>query len=117
MRFIRFSPIALALAALGLPGAFAQEKPPASLVPEPYRQKFVQYVDQRSIPEKALNLVGLSSQQLGRSFALIAGVSKYPNMPELDRELSAAAVDIDELQAYLKSQEFFDELSSFATKM
>jgi len=90
--------------------AFGQSKPPAKAVPEPYRQKFVQYVDRRSITEIALNLIGLSSDDVGRSFALIAGVSSYPNMPELERELPAAAADIDELQNYLKNEEFFDEI-------
>lgn len=87
-----------------------QGKPPASEVPEPYRQKFVRYVDARSMKEKALNLVGLTSEDVGRSFALIAGVSKYPNMSELERELPAATADIEELQNYLINQEFFDEV-------
>src|ERR1035438_9226461 len=90
--------------------SFGQGKPPASAVPEPYRQKFVQYVDRRSMQEKALNLIGLTSQDVGRSFALIAGVSRYPNMPEMGRELAAAGADIDELQNYLRSEEFFDEI-------
>ena len=100
----------LTLAAFGMAASFGQVKPPASIVPEPYRQKFVYYVDKRSISEKVLNLIGLTSQDVGRSFALIAGVSKYPNMPELDRELPAATADIDELQDYLKKEEFFDEI-------
>ena len=89
---------------------FGQSKPPASQVPEPYRHMFVQYVDGRSMKEKALNVIGLTSQDVGRSFALIVGVSQYPNMPQLDRELPAAAADIDALQNYLKNQEFFDEV-------
>jgi uncharacterized caspase-like protein len=87
-----------------------QGKPPTSVVSEPYRQKFVRYVDGRSMKEKALNLIGLTSQDVGRSFALIAGVSKYPNMPELDKELPAAAADVDALQNYLTNEEFFDEI-------
>jgi TPR repeat protein len=95
---------------LGALLSFGQGKPPGSAVPEQYRQKFVRYVDGRSMTEKALNLIGLTSQDVGRSFALIAGVSKYPNMPEMERELPAAAADIDALQNYLINQEFFDEI-------
>src|ERR1043166_4691266 len=90
--------------------SFGQGKPPASLVPEMYREKFVRYIDRRSMSEKALNLIGLTRNDVGRSFALIAGVSKYPNMPELEKDLPAAAADIDSLQNYLKNQEFFDEI-------
>ena len=91
--------------------AFGQGKPPASLVPEPYyREKFVRWVDSRSMADKALNLIGLTSRDVGKSFALIAGVSKYPNMPKGDRELPAAAADIEALENYLKNQEFFDEI-------
>src|SRR2546423_6551949 len=86
---------------------FGQGKPPASAVPESYRSKFTRYVDQRSMTEKALNLIGLTSQDVGRSFAMIAGVSKYPNMPEIHKQLPAAAADIDALEEYLKNQEFF----------
>ena len=60
--------------------------------------------------EKALNLIGLTTQDVGRSFALIAGVSKYPNMPDPQKELPPAAADIEALQNYLKNQEFFDEI-------
>ena len=100
---------ALTLVALGAAVSFGQGKPPAS-IPEQYRQKFVKYVDRRSITEKVLNLVGLTSQDVGRSFALIAGVSKYPNMPDPEKEMPAAAADIEALQNYLRTEEFFDEI-------
>ena len=90
--------------------ASAQGKPPASAVPEPYRQKFVRYVDNRTLKETMLNYVGLTGQDVGRSFALIAGVSQYPNMPEIYRTLPPAAADIEELQSYLVNQEMFDEI-------
>ncbi len=90
--------------------SLCQSMPPSSLVPEPYRHKFVQFVDKRSFTEKALNAVGFSNQEVGRSFALLAGVSKYPNMPEVDRTLPAAAADVDELADYLQREEFFDEI-------
>ena len=80
-------------------------------VPSQYRRFFSHYRDTRSIPERALNIVGLSAQDVGRSFALIAGVSHYPNFrPPLDPSLGAAGVDITKLERYLKTQEFFDEI-------
>ena len=90
--------------------AFSQGKPPASSVPDPYRQKFVRYVDNRTIKEAMLNYVGLTGKDVGRSFALIAGVAQYPNMPEIYKTLSPAAADIDELTNYLINQEMFDEV-------
>jgi TPR repeat protein len=79
-------------------------------VPQEYRGCFVQYVDKRSLPEQALNLIGLSSQDVGRSFALIAGVTQYPNLAPEQQYLKPAAEDLRRLQAYLKDQEFFDEI-------
>lgn len=79
-------------------------------VPEKYKRLFFYYSDQRSLYEKALNSVGLTSVPVGRSFALIAGVSQYPNFPVLERSLKPAEVDIEKLKSYLKDQEFFDEI-------
>lgn len=79
-------------------------------VPRDFQKFFVHYVDNRSIKEKALNLANLSWKDVGRSFALIAGVSHYPNMSLTDRELRPAAEDIKKLQEYLKTYEFFDEI-------
>jgi len=91
--------------------SFGQGKPPLSIVPEPFNKNFERYVDTRSMKERTLNSVGLTSQDVGRSFALIAGVSKYPRMVrEADRELSAARADVEALKAYLADQEFFDEI-------
>lgn len=86
---------ALALAVLTSATSFGQDKPPAS-VPEPYRQKFVKYVDddKRPIFEKLLNTLGLTFQPVGRSFALIAGVSKYPKLPTRD-QIPAARNDVE----------------------
>ena len=85
----------------------AQSRPQVS---KDYQKFFIHYVDDRSISEKALNLVNLTCKTVGRSFALIAGVSRYPNMPLIDRELKPAAEDIKNLQEYLKTYEFFDEI-------
>lgn len=94
---------------LGLCGAnvFAQSRPP---VDDDYQAYFVHYVDKRSIWDKALNLIDVESNEIGRSFALIAGVSHYPNMPRTQTELAPAAADIRNLQHYLKDYEFFDEI-------
>jgi hypothetical protein len=46
-------------------------------VPAAYQGYFVRFVDHRSLSERLLNLAGLTSSDMGRSFALIAGVSKY----------------------------------------
>jgi len=80
-------------------------------VPAEYQRFLVQRADQRSRFEKALNLIGKTSFPVGRSFALIAGVTEYPNLPPPERSLRPAAVDIEKLQAYLKEQEFFDEIA------
>jgi hypothetical protein len=93
--------------------AFELAEPPtfnAQSVPAEYQRFFVQRSDQRSRFEKALNLIGKTSFPAGRSFALIAGVTQYPNLPPLERSLRPAAADIEELQTYLKEQEFFDEI-------
>jgi formylglycine-generating enzyme required for sulfatase activity len=79
-------------------------------VPDRYQKYIVHRVDQRSFSEKALNLIGISRQDVGRSFALIAGVSKYPRMSGRHADLTPAAWDIANLTNYLQSHEFFDEI-------
>lgn len=78
-------------------------------VPERYQPFIVYNVDRRGIFEKALNVVGQSRVPVGRSFALIAGVTQYPNMkPATYQTLQAAKVDLDNLERYLRDEEFFD---------
>jgi hypothetical protein len=96
--------LTLAFALAPSPSARAQE------IPSEYLRFFAQRADQRSRFEKALNLIGKTGFPVGRSFALIGGVTKYPNFPPVERSLKPAAVDIEKLQAYLKEQEFFDEI-------
>lgn len=80
-------------------------------VPVQYQSFFARYVDSRSIPNDALTLVNLAPSAIGRSFALIAGVSHYPNMPKAeDRELPPAAEDVRKLSKYLRDFEYFDEI-------
>jgi hypothetical protein len=84
-----------------------QARPP---VDRDYSNYRLHYVDQRSLPEKLLNAVGLSSQDVGRSFAMIVGVAKYPRLSDGNHILEPAARDVDLLFDYLKNQQFFDEI-------
>jgi hypothetical protein len=80
----------------------------SDLIAEKYRRFIVQNVDRRNWLEKAFNALGLSQWAVGRSYALIAGVTEYPNLPLTQQTLEAAKVDIENLQRYLRDQEFFD---------
>ncbi|HEX4954316.1 MAG TPA: SUMF1/EgtB/PvdO family nonheme iron enzyme [Thermoanaerobaculia bacterium] len=103
----RWALLALALAAvLGARWATGQPQD----IPEKYRRYFVHYQDKRSLPEKVLNLLGMTTQDAGRSFALVAGVYRYPNLAGADPYLEPAEVDMANLVAYLKDYEFFDEI-------
>ncbi len=90
------------LSNLWQPFLFAQ---PAS---HEYQQYFTHYVNERSYDEKILKSIGLTNEDMGRSFALIAGISHYPNLSEPD--LKPAAEDLRKLEEYLKNVEFFDEI-------
>jgi hypothetical protein len=88
--------------------AKAQSAPPAA--PE-YKKYFYHYEDSRSFTETALNSIGLSSRDVGRSFALLAGISRYPHMLlASDRELKPAAEDIHKVSEFLRTMESFDEI-------
>jgi lysozyme len=97
----------LLLSTLCLPVSASAQSPN---VPEQYKNLFFYYSDQRSLYEKALNSIGLTSNPVGRSYALIAGVTQYPNFSPVEKNLQPAAVDIEKLKSYLKDQEFFDEI-------
>ena len=76
-----------------------------------FKKYIVHSVDRRSMPETLLNGFGLTTHDVGRSFALIVGVSRYPRMQQKEyRYLAPADRDIDLLVAYLKNQQFFDEI-------
>lgn len=83
-----------------------------NLVPAPVDRKrfFTHYADHRSMPEAVLKTIGLANVDVGRSFALIAGVSTYPLMSPGLRELPAASEDISRLNTYLKTPQYFDEI-------
>jgi TPR repeat protein len=95
------------IAGLLVNAASAQQKPP---VPEQYQKYFVHYVDKRSIWDKVLNAINIESGDVGRSFALIAGISHYPNMGPFQEELKPAAEDVNKVSVHLKEYQGFDEI-------
>jgi len=91
-------------------GRFLSAQAPLE-VPAKYKRLFYYYANNTNRYEKAVNSLGLPTRPVGRSFALIAGVTQYPNFSdEKDRFLKPAQVDIEKLKLYLKDQEFFDEI-------
>jgi tetratricopeptide (TPR) repeat protein len=74
-----------------------------------YQPYFARYVDNRTLSEQMLNAVRLTSKDYGRGFALIAGVSKYPNMTDA-KDLVPASEDVRKLVNYLVTYEKFDEV-------
>jgi hypothetical protein len=84
---------------------------PADLPPQ-YKntRTFRHYVDKTTLPEQMANLAGFTLKEYGRGFALIAGVSKYKNIPGRDGNLKPAAEDIKKLVNYLKYYEKIDEI-------
>ncbi len=92
----------------GLLAARADDFP--AYLPPNYKPLFKHFVDQRTLPERMLNLTGLTSKEYGRGFALVAGVSKYPYIAGPDGNLEPAAEDIRKLVNYLRYYEKFDEI-------
>jgi len=89
------------------------QTPPTSTkpdVPDQYQRFFYQYSAIRTISPAVLSKVGLNDARIGRSFALIAGISQYPHLQPAYRNLSAAAEDVKKLADYLKNVELFDEI-------
>lgn len=87
-------------------GALVEAQPAADAK---YAKFFYSRVDERSLFEKALNRIGITSLGVPHSFALIAGVSRYPNFT-FEKSLEPAAVDVNYLKRYLRDQEFFEEI-------
>jgi photosystem II stability/assembly factor-like uncharacterized protein len=85
----------------------AQTEPP---IDPAYHKYLLHYVDERSLPEKLLNSVKLTKEDVGRSFAMIVGVARYPQLSDANHTLEPADRDIDLLFDYLKNQQFFDEI-------
>ena len=79
-------------------------------VPQQYQKFFVHYVESRSFFQRALNAIDFHYGDVGKSFALLAGISHYPNMGIIDQDLKPAQEDLKWLEQYLKDYEFFDEI-------
>lgn len=108
---MRFECVARWLAVCCLIGACAASFPSLSGTPPVDRSAarlFARFEDKRSLSERAMNAVGLTSEDMGRSFALVAGVSSYPALSPSD--LQPAAEDIAKLVDYLVRVEQFDEV-------
>jgi hypothetical protein len=81
----------------------------------PFGQKYdkffeVRSPDKRAFTQRLFDFVGIGSNNFGRSFALVAGVSKYPHLPAGQRDLDAAGEDVTKLIEYLREYESFDEI-------
>jgi len=100
--------IFLALFVLGPRPAVAQTLP--EYLPTQYRPYLKHFADRRSLPERMLNLAGLTSEEYGRGFALVAGVSKYPRIAGPSGNLAPAAEDVRKLITYLRTYEKIDEI-------
>jgi hypothetical protein len=75
-----------------------------------YRPYFaVERPENRGLVERALEAVGFHGDEVGRSFALVAGVERYPRF-DVEGSLPPAAADMAMLIAYLRDQEHFDEI-------
>jgi hypothetical protein len=102
--------LALCVALLFTGQAAAADKYPDYL-PTQYQRYFARYVDNRTLPEQTLNAVlHMTSQEYGRGFALVAGISKYSSMSGAGSDLAPAGEDVRKLVNYLTTYEKFDEI-------
>lgn len=84
---------------------------PSSDIPAQYRQFFKKYKkDGRSLPTSILAAQGIDDHKIGRSYALVAGISHYPHLPSDKQLLQPAQVDVDRLVDFLENHEYFDEI-------
>lgn len=80
-------------------------------VPAQYAKFFYRHVDERPAWERALGYLNVTVGETGPSFALIAGVSSYPNMSGGASDLWPARLDVEKMAAYLESEpESFNEI-------
>ncbi len=105
---------AAVLAAVLLAFAGAARAETASIpswVPPQYAKFVVRYVDDRPTWQRALGYLNVSVGNIGRSFALIAGVSKYPGISGDAGDLWPARLDVEKMTAYLSgAPESFNEI-------
>lgn len=71
---------------------------------------FVVKTDNRSIYQRFLNRIGFDWNKTGRSFAIVAGISEYPNMSGHENKLIPAAEDMRKMINYVVDVEKFDEV-------
>jgi hypothetical protein len=103
----RFAAIILSLLFAIVPPALGDEPP--AIVDKTHRLFFMKFNDNRTMTERMLNIAGLTDQEYGRSFALIAGVGRY-NFLGGTGDLTPAAEDVRKLSNYLSNIENFDEI-------
>jgi WD40 repeat protein len=96
-----FKIVSLVLILLGTVSARALDS-----IPPQYNHFFAVRNDTRSLSEVMLNIAGYTGSDFGRSFALIAGISKYDKLGTL----APAGEDVRKLTNYLRDIERFDEI-------
>lgn len=100
--------VAAGLAPAGITAAMADVP---SWVPEKYARFFHRHVDERPAWKRALGYLDISVGESGPSFALVAGVSKYPKMSGKSADLWPARLDVEKMVAYLEREpESFNEV-------
>jgi len=72
-----------------------------------YLQHFYHFEDRRSLSQRFSNAIGYESAPIGRSHALIVGVSHYPLLNET---LEPAETDVNRLKEWFKWNGHFDEI-------
>lgn len=83
----------------------------AQEVEKEYLQFFLHFTEESNWSKIRRN-IGINND-IGRSFALIAGVSEYPNLKlgnECEKYLKPAAIDIKKISTYLINYEGFEEV-------
>ncbi len=75
--------------------------------PSEYQRYFRHFSDARSLPDRLYHALGFERDRIGRSHALIAGVSNYPEIPE---QLPPARADIEKIETWLRNSGHFDEI-------
>lgn len=96
----------VSLAILFLPGQHIV----AQDVPTAYRRFFKHYIDKSSLVEQVLNPIGMTTNDVGRTFALVAAVSSYPHMTGASTTLNPASIDASRLVATFRDTQKFDEI-------
>lgn len=80
-------------------------------VPEEYKEFFHRSSSERPAWKKAFSFVNAAVGETGPSFALVAGVSRYPNMKGKEADLWPARLDVEKMVSYLEREpESFNEI-------